>query len=463
MHTPQLTGRVLHPGDPGWDGARIGFALWAKYDENVPRVIVFCQNTQDVENAVRWATHNSVPIRIRSGRHNYEAFSSLVKDGIIIDVSEMEEVHVDSQTETAKVGAGIDMLQCFEMLGESGVTVPMATGPSVGLGGLCQGGGFGVTSRKWGLTCDNVTEFEIVTADGHAKTVNEHHHSDLFWAVRGGGGGNFGVVTSFTFKTHKIGNVAIFSIDFPWANFDNVVNAWQNWAFEAPDGLSTFIALLTTRNITLQGQFTPDSDAELPLISEILAPMLALGPTSVNLQMLPAVIATRVVLGVDPLNPTWRVQQHSDNQLFKSTSAIANKPFSMDTIKLMRNCLENCPPLSAPPSQPSMIQLLSGGGQMNRVPQDATAVYFRDAHFAVQYDGYWTAPQDGPPTIDWTENTRNALSPYTVGAYVNYSDTRITNYLEQYYGPHLPKLVQVKQKYDPANVFTYPQGIPLSL
>ncbi len=459
----ELTGRVITPADAGWETARRGFALWPDYDAATPRAVVFCQETGDVVNAVRWAQENRVPVRPRCGRHNYEAWSSLVKDGLIIDVSDMDNVSCSSSGVTARVGAGIDMLDLAERLGQSGVSFPLATGKTVGLSGLTLGGGFGVATRKWGLTCDNLREVEMVIASGEIVTASATKNPDLFWASRGGGGGNFGIATAFTFAVHKVGNVAVFSVTWPWEAFEAVVAAWQTWAPNVEDSLTSFLTLLTTRTLTMQGQFTPDSDADLPQINTLLAPMLAAaGPTAVNIQMLPYLNAARLFMGVDPLQPEWRVQKHSDTQIFKSSSALVTQPFPPEATTLLKTRLEDYPTLSAAPSQPSMIQLLGGGGAMGRVPREDTAVWHRAAQFVVQYDAYWTAPQDGKATLDWINAFRRDTIPYTVGAYVNYADDQLKNPLHQYYGDHLTKLKQIKKHWDPGNFFRFPQSIPVS-
>ncbi|MBV9849132.1 MAG: FAD-binding oxidoreductase [Armatimonadetes bacterium] len=458
-----LTGRVIYPGDTGWDAARQGFARWADYAANTPRVVVFCQDADDVANAVRWARENNAPLRVRCGRHNYEGWSSLVQDGVIIDVSDLGSVRVRRDSATARVGAGLDMLDLSEALGQVGVTFPHATGKTVGLAGLTLGGGFGVTTRKWGLTCDNLIEVELVTADGSQVRANAEENPDLFWACRGGGGGNFGIATAFTFSVHPAGNVAVFSLSWPWEAMEAVVSAWQSWAPDTVDGVTSFLTLLTTRSLTMQGQFTPDTDADLPGINALLAPMLAAAnPLSVNIQVLPNLNAARLFLGVDPQQPEWRVQKHSDDQIFKSSSALAYEPFPPQAITLLKSRIEACPTLSAAPSQPSMIQLLGGGGAMGRVPQDATAVWHRQTKFVVQYDAYWTAPQDGKMTLDWITAFRQDMTPYTVGAYVNYADDRLENPLQQYYGDHLGRLMDIKRCWDPDNVFRFPQSIPVS-
>lgn len=472
---PELTGRILYPGDPGWDTARRGFAIWADFDANQPRVIVFCQNAQDASNAVLWARANSAPIRIRCGRHNYQGYSSLAKDGIIIDVSEMDSAQVSRNAQTAVVGAGLDMLQFYEQLGESGFTVPGATGPSVGLAGLTLGSGFGVTSRKWGLTCDHLVDVEIVTADGAIIHANDQENADLFWACQGGGGGNFGIATQFTFNVHPIGNVAIFSLGWEYDQLLPVAGAWMNWAPEVEDSMTASLMMLannptnaamltnSARPITLYGQFTPDSDQDLARLSTVLAPMLATNPTAVQIQVVPYLVATRILLGVDPVSPMWRLIAHSDTEVFKSTSAFAYELFDEKILRIVKKHLDEAPTLSGPPTEPSMIQFLPGGGYPSRIAPDATAAYPRKAKFVVQYNAYWNAPEDGKKNIAWIEGFRTALLPYTSGAYVNYNDGTLTNYLQDYYGPNLPRLVEIKKKYDPDNVFHFEQSIPTSL
>ena len=471
----ELTGRVLYPADPGWDDARRGFAFWADFDANQPKVIVFCQNATDVSHAVLWGRAHDAPIRVRCGRHNYQGYSSLAKDGIIIDISEMNSVQASRDAPTATVGAGLDMLQFYEALGASGLAVPGATGPSVGLAGLTLGSGFGVTSRKWGLTCDHLVDVELVDADGNLLHANEQENPDLFWACKGGGGGNFGVATAFTFRVHKIADVAIFSIGWQADQLEEVAMAWQQWAPTVEDSMTASLmmlannahnaAMLTTapRPITLYGQFTPDTEADLTRVSTVLAPMLATNPTAVQIQIVPYLVATRILLGVDPVSPMWRILVHSDTEVFKSTSSFAYELFDAEVLKIVKKHLDEVPDLSGPPTESSMIQFLPGGGFPGRIAPDATAAYPRKAKFVVQYNAYWNAPEDGKKNIAWIEGFRTALLPYTSGAYVNYSDSTLTGYLRDYYGPNLERLVEVKKRYDPQNVFRFPQSIPTAL
>lgn len=459
----ELTGRVLHPGDPGWDEARTGFNSRINYDTAVPAAVVFCQNTDDVANAVRWARERRVAFRVRCGRHNYEGYSSLAKDGLIVDVSELANLRMDTARGVAVIGAGIHMARLVELLWEHGVTIPTATGASVGLAGLVLGGGFGVTSRRFGLTCDNLVNVELVTADGEIVNANQHERPDLFWASQGGGGGNFGIATAFTFIVHPVSVAAIFSLSWPWERFEEIVDLWQNWAPEADDSLSTFLRLGTDRTITLFGQVT-SAPQDLPRVSRLLAPvMLDYSPGTVSVQVLPFIAAARFFCDVDPQRPQWFVQAHSDRQIYKSTSALAYESFDDAAIRTLREHLESAPPLSASPKELSMVQLLGGGGAASRVAPDATAVVHRQARFIVQYNSFWLAPQDAEKTIDWVVAMRRAMLAYTRGAYVNYVDGTIDDWQRAYYDSNLKRLVEVKQRYDPENVFNFPQSIPTSL
>ncbi len=461
---PKLTGRVLYKDDPGWDDARKNFNQ--RFDVQ-PRAIVYCQDDGDVVNALRWARENNVPFRARSGRHSYEGYS-LVDSGLIIDVSELDHVRVNRDAGVAEIGAGSYMLQCAEQLGDVGVTTPLATGPTVGLAGLALGGGFGLTSRKFGLTCDNVLAVDLVTASGEVVRADAASHPDLFWACRGGGGGNFGIATQFTLRVHPVSAVLGFIIQWDWKQFDQVVAQWQAWAPAVTDGLSAALQLTVNKTIKLYGMYTPDDPSSVHAGAGQLAPLLqAVTPSSPpTIQPLPFIIAARMFFGegghtVDPAAPQWAVHVHSDQQIYKSTSAAVMAPLPGDAIALLRSFLENPPPLGATPVQVSMIQLLPGGGAPSRVPPDATAVYLRDALFIIQYDGYWMRPQDADPTIAWVERMRSTMQPYTRGAYVNYVDSCLTDPLRAYYGPNLERLVRVKRQYDPQNVFNFPQSIPL--
>jgi FAD/FMN-containing dehydrogenase len=462
----ELTGRVLDSSSPGWDAARRNFRAAVDYEQLVPKSVVFCQQSRDVQNAVRWAREKGVPLRARSGRHSYEAYS-IAEGAVVVDVSEMDEISVDARSGTARIGAGVYCLDLHEQLYDVGLTIPAASGASVGIAGLALGGGFGVVSRKYGLACDNIVGVELVDANGDIVNANATENPDLYWACRGGGGGNFGIVTAFDFRVHPVGLVAVCNITWQWSDFIAVADTFQHWAPNAPDDLSTFLrfAVGSARGagtITLFGQLTPDSPTQLAGFSALLAPMLnAAPPTGVNVQMMPHSAAAAIFAGADPKNPQWMLHPHNDRQLFKSTSAVAYEPFPLAALNLLKTQLELAPAQQDwETNEPSMVQLLAGGGAPGRVPIDGTAVPHRNAVCVVQYDAYWTDPSDQRVAEDWIEGLRTAMLPYARNAYVNYVDSRIVDYLDAYYVTNLPRLIAVKRAVDPQNFFSFPQSIP---
>lgn len=459
----QLTGHVLRKGDPGWKEACTNFAGRVDAASVEPKAVVFVGSEQDVSNAVRWAREQKMPFRIRCGRHSYEAYS-LVKDGLVIDVTHLNRVSVDSKTGLAKVGAGSRCLDVADALAEHGRVLPLPTFPSVGIAGATLGGGVGMTSRKYGLTCDNLVSARVVLADGKVVEASEKENPDLFWALKGGGGGNFGVVTEFTFQTHPVQNVAVFNAAWDWSKFDQIVDAYGKWAPTVDENLTGALRVTADRKIALYGQYTPDDDTGLPGVKTALHSLFAqVPPDHQEVRFLSPAVAARVFGQVDPVEKDWRKSLRKE-QIFKSTSAIADRPLPKDGIAKLREAMENSPKTNGEfnPDQ-DMVQFLPGGGATARVAADRTAARRRQCAYILQYDAYWQKPEDEAANTDWVLKLRDDLMPYATGAYVNYHDSRLEDPLVAYYGANLIRLSEVKAKYDPENVFQYPQSVPVRL
>ncbi|MGK4000996.1 FAD-binding oxidoreductase [Sorangium sp. So ce1036] len=447
---PRLTGRVVLPGDPGYDDAREVHN--ARISRN-PGAIVFCQDAGDAANAVRWAAARGVEIRARSGRHCYEGFS-VVDAGLVIDVSDLRGVRVDRERGVAVVGAGADLLTVYDALGQVGVTIPGGTCPTVGIAGLTLGGGFGLLSRALGLTCDSLLAVEMVTADGDVIRADEGEHQDLLWACRGGGGGNFGVVTSFTFKTHPVSEVSIFRIAWPWAELPGVMEAWQAFAPCADDRLTCLLQLRarSSGEIACIGQLLGAGQELYRLIQPLLAARAA--PSSVSIDTVPYLGAVGQMggLGRDP--DRWTVHAHQAQERYKNSSAYAHDRFGGDAIATLSAAL------SGAPSSRCLVQLDAYGGAIGRIAPDATAFPHRRALWSLQYQAYWTAPAEEAENVAWVERLRRAMLPHVRGAYVNYMDAEIEDWPEAYYGANLPRLAAIKARYDPRDLFHFPRSIP---
>jgi FAD/FMN-containing dehydrogenase len=438
----KLTGRVIFKGEPGYEEARLN---WNPYTNTYPLVIVFAQEHDDVVHAIKWARENNVPLRARGGRHALERSMSVVKDGIIIDVSEMTRVRLNSKKEIALIETGIDVGPLVSTLAVKGFMSPFGDSPTVGIAGLTLGGGIGPLQRTIGLASDNLIGVKVVDADGRTIIADENHNADLLWASRGGGGGNFGIATEYKFKVHRAPERAtVFDINWPWEQFEDVVKVWQKWSPIADDRLGTSLEVYTKANGLLQatGLFLGSKEE----LTHELEPLLKTGtPSEVNIQTLPwpAVVENR-------LQP----DQIPTDAANKFSSSYGFQPFPDEAIKAMRYFLENAT------GTDSNFFFLNWGGAVSSVPPEATAFFWRDPAFYFEWSATWKNPSDAQRNIAVVERTRQMLAPFSKGSYVNVPDFNIRNFGSAYYGANFDRLQQVKTKYDPNNVFNYPQSIP---
>lgn len=420
MKQTKLTGRIVVPSDPGYDVARMNLNLSIP---KLPCIIVFCQNKNDVYNALKWARERHIPFRLRSGRHSYENFS-LLNRGLIIDVSEMHRITVNTDKLTATIEAG--------------------TSASVGIVGLTLGGGIGMLSRLFGLTCDQLVEVEMVQACGKfgAKIIraNEYENHDLFWACRGGGGGNFGIVTSLTFRVHPIKNVSIFSITWEWEDFIAAFQAWQSWAPYVDERLTSSSELFAKQQnkIEVQGEFV-GSPSEL---HSLLSPLLETGTPSLFIDEVPYIQAVEFF--------------NSGNipEKFKRSGSYVYKPIPLKGIQIMQYFLSHAPNKDASIWHQSLV------GAVENIMPTETAYFHRKAIIAQEYITSWRCDDEENRNIRWVKDLRESLDPYTLGDYVNWPDIDIKNWQSSYYGPNFQRLRKVKTIYDPCNVFRFQQSIP---
>ncbi|AHM68704.1 dehydrogenase [Paenibacillus polymyxa] len=443
----RLTGRIVIPGNPSYNMARMEFnRRFSKF----PRVIVFCQRTQDVINAVKWARERGIRLRVRSGRHSYEGFST-VNGGIIIDVSEMNKVTVDRKNGVAIVQTGNPLARVYKKLWNKRVAIPAGTAPDVGVAGLTLGGGIGLLSRKYGLTCDNLKQVKMVVASGRygAKTIvaNSKKHSDLLWASRGGGGGNFGVATEFTFRVRPISKVSIYSITWKWSDLEKVLPAWQRWAPSVTNRLTSTIEVAAKQvgTIVSTGQLLGGAEE----LRRLIRPLLRAGtPVKVMVKTVPFIEATHFFAESDlNLEPK-----------FKITGAYGFQPLPPEGVRIIRDFLAQAP------NRHSSVWSQSLGGArsaVSRVSPTATAYPHRKAETIYELSARWRNSGEQERNIQWVERFRKALRPFVKGNYVNFPDLQIKNWPKAYYGVNFGRLKQVKRKYDPHNVFHFAQSIPV--
>jgi FAD/FMN-containing dehydrogenase len=455
----ELRGAVVLPGASAYEQARLLFDT--RFDAVKPRAVVFCESTADVQRTVRWARKHAVRIVPRAGGHSYGGYSTT--SGVIVDVSRLNGVALDP-SHRAVVGAGARLIDVYEGLAQHGRTVPAGSCPTVGIAGLALGGGVGFASRKYGLTCDNLVEATVVLADGSAVVANAHAHPDLYWALRGGGGGNFGIVTRLVFRTHPVGQVATYAIEWPWSDAAKVVQAWQKLAPDAPDGLFSVLNLNAAvggrARITSAGQLFGSVDR----LRGLVKPLANAGtPTHFIVTSRSYMDAQKMWAGCSGTISECHLppQGHLGRSTFKGKSSFANKPLTLSGINAMIRQIEA---RIATGSGSGIILLDSYGGAINRVKKDATAFVHRDALFSMQYLAYWEPSAAAEPNLRWLRNFYTAMRPHVSPyAYQNYIDPDLGNWERAYYGTNLRRLVAVKQRYDPKNVFRSRQSIPVKL
>ncbi|CAM4442128.1 rhodanese-related sulfurtransferase [Paenibacillus endophyticus] len=442
--TTKLTGRVIFKGNPGYEAARKN---WDPHTDRFPKVFVFAQRTIDVANAIRWARKNNVPIRARSGRHALETNLSQVNGGIVIDVSDMKKIRLNKKSRTVVVESGNRVGRVVDKLARQGFIAPFGDSPSVGIGGITLGGGIGPIQRTTGLISDNLIGLEMVDAKGRVIQASKKRNSDLLWASRGGGGGNFGVYTKYKFKVLRApAKATVFSISWPWEQFEKVVRKWQVWAPNASTKLGSELSVGPKKggNVSMIGLYLGSKTEAL----RQLEPILSVGtPTQKTIRLLPYLKATQFLLAPDPI-----LTQKFSNQF---SSGFGKRPFPDKAYKVMRQFLEK-----AEGGTPAGFFFLNWGGAISRIAPRATAFYWRKAQFYVEWNSSWVKPSHAAKNIALARNTRKKLQPYIVGSYINVPDQGIKCSGPVYYGKNFPRLRRVKAKYDPTNVFNNPQSIP---
>jgi FAD/FMN-containing dehydrogenase len=455
-----LAGNVLTRGSAGYDRARLLYS--PRFDSIRPEAIVFCETVGDVVHTIEWARRYGVHLVPRSGGHSYGGYSTTT--GVVLDVSRLN--HVSVAGGRAVVGAGALLVDVYSALAAHGLMIPAGTCPSVGIAGLTLGGGHGYAVRKLGLTCDALVGLTIVTASGEVLRCDARRHPDLFWACRGGGGGNFGVVTSFTFRTTPVGEVATYVLEWPWQQARDVAAAWQSFAPGAPDELSLDLNLTATdvrTHVTSAGQYL-GSAADL---RSALAPLLAVGtPSRVQITSRSFLEAVLHFAGCDRETvdrcrradkfPQGAVQRET----WKAKSDYVKRPLPAAAIDTMLRAME------ARQADPALgrgtILLDAYGGAIARVPKTATAFVHRDALFSAQYLAYWPAGNAAraAKNLAWMRDFYASLRPYMSGeAYVNYIDPELRGWQRAYYGSNYTRLRRVKRRYDPKNFFRFAQSI----
>lgn len=442
---------VIVPADPGYDAARRSWN--ARFDGTRPAAVVVPRTPKEVQAVVRWARRHRVRLALRSGGHSYAGLSST--SGVVVDMSRFAGVAPRADG-TARIGAGATLGSVYRALWSSRRSIATGSHPTVGLGGLALGGGQGFVSRAHGLTCDNVVAIDIVTADGRLRRCSAGANADLFWALRGGGAGSYGVVTALVLETFPVGRVTTFNVEWPWAAGEQALGAWQAFMRTAPDTVSSVMALRVppvvggSPKVAVNGQMLAGQSETVAA----LAPLTSVGsPVRVNIVERPWDIAVKYFEGGG-----------ATRARLVAKSALAREPLSPAAIHELVVAVE------AKHRDPRLrgggIVLFAYGGAIARVAPTATAFVHRDALLSLEYVALWN---DASVNVEnaskgWVRDAHAALRPHvSAEAVQNYADLDLAGWKRAYYGLNLPRLVAVKRRYDPGNLFRHALSIPPTL
>jgi FAD/FMN-containing dehydrogenase len=442
-----IRGEVITPRDPGYAGA---CRIWNGAHDRHPALIVRCAGAADVSTAVGFARSNDLPIAVRGGGHSIAGFSTC-DDGIVIDLSQMNDVRVDPATRRATVGGGAVWADVDHETQPHGLATTGGLVSSTGVAGFTLGGGIGWTMRKFGLACDNLVAADVVTADGRLVRASESDDSDLLWGLRGGGG-NFGIVTQFEFELHPLGPMVYAGpIFYPADAAHELLHTFRDWAAVAPDEITAIVNLTTAPPLPVipaewhgkkVAAFIATSSGPIDAGESLVGAFRTVGEPVADL--LGPMPYQAIQTLIDPL---WEKGIHA---YFKATNLAR-----LDDELIDRLCGLH---LEAPGPQ-CEIHVHQMGGAVARVPDGATAFTERSMPFLLNAVTGWRDPVDTESHTEWPREVIKAAEDASTGrAYVNFLgdvDAARSSYGDETYA----RLVALKNEYDPTNVFRLNQNI----
>jgi FAD/FMN-containing dehydrogenase len=414
-----------------------------------PDVIASCATTDDVVAAVKRAREENLRVAVRGGGHSVAGLSA-IEGGMLIDLAPMQDVEVDAERRIAKVGGGALWSDLDGATQEHGLAVPGGVVSDTGVAGLTLGGGYGWLRRKYGLSCDSLVEAELVTADGSVVKASADENPDLYWAIRGGGG-NFGIVTTFTFELHEVGPEVAFAATFyPLEDAGQIMRGWRDYVESAPDEVTSVCVTITFPAnpdlpeavhdrpvIIVGGVYVGDVDAglaEMQPLRELGTPLFDMsGPTPF----------VGVQTGFDPLFPRDTLRSYWKSQYVDELSDAA-----IDTIAAKAQDR---------PAPLTLVNTFHMGGAIAHVGEEDTAFATRTSPYMVSIDGMWTEADDDEANVAWVRSAWNEVGEYGTGeVYLNFTglaDEDATAGVDSAHGRNLERLAEIKAKYDPDNFF----------
>jgi FAD/FMN-containing dehydrogenase len=435
----EMQGKVLTRDDDGY--AEAG-SIWNGAVTARPAVIAVCETPSDVQAAVRAAGKHEMPLSVRGGGHDW-AGRSLRHDGLVIDLTRMRGVEVDATAEIATVQGGAQAADLTAAAAEHGLAAVTGIVGQVGLTGLTLGGGYGVMSTRYGLALDNMLGADLVLADGRPVTADETQNADLFWAVRGGGG-NFGVVTAMRVRLHPVRTVVSGPIIFPWTEAEQVLRGLDEVLATAPDDLGVTGGIVPSPQGGTVLVLTPTWFGEAAAGADAIAKIQGLGHPVVN--------------QIGPV-PYADLTKMADSQIVNGRPSAARTRWLASLQPGAVSAL-----VAAGDTRPSPFSVITWQylhGAATRVPLTSTAFGLRSNHYMFQILPAWEAGEDGAPQRAWADKTSSALATYALpGGYANLLVADDHDQVAHAYGDNAARLRELKQQFDPANVFSSATPLP---
>jgi len=443
----RVRGEVITPDDPGYEEAR---RVYNAMIDRRPRVVVRCTGADDVVAAVNLAREAGLGVAVRGGSHSVPGFGT-ADDAVVVDLSGMQAVDVDPETRLARAGGGATWGVFNDATHVHGLATTGGIISTTGIGGLTLGGGIGYLSRAFGLSCDNLLSAEVVTADGEVLTASERANQDLFWALRGGGG-NFGVVTSFEYRLNPVGEIYGGPMLFELDDAADVLRFYRDFIRDAPEQLGGFPAW----QIAPPLPFIPEDRHGEPFLIFVAcwAGPIEEGEAALRpLREVAPVVAEHVgPMPYPALNSAFDALVPAGLQHYWKANFV--KELTDEAIDAH---LEHGPKL---PAVNSTVHIYPINGACHRVAPDATAFAYRDATFATVIAGMWPDPEQNEDNTAWVRGFYEATAPHSEeGGYVNFMAGDDQDRIRANYRQNYDRLVEVKRKYDPDNLFHLNQNI----
>lgn len=440
-----VTGRVLRPGDNGFGAASMPFNR--RFASTVPAGVLSVASVVDVQRAIGWARDVGVRVSVRGGGHSYAGFS--VCSGLVLDLSGLNTVSANASSGLVTAAGGASMSTVYSAIEPCEMAFALGNGASVGIGGLTLGGGYGATSRVHGITADALVATTLVTADGEVLRCDASENGDLFWACRGGGGGNFGVNVSFTFQAQAVSSCATYVLLWRIEDAEKVFSVVQQTVGSAPDAFAARVGVSTT-----------GADAVVSCIGQYM------GPASELREILDPVLSVAQPFRVMIDDRTyWQAKDdllhETSAGAFAARTSVLTQPLPDDAVGSMLAQVRRWPGSGNPDG--GGAALFSWGGAVNRVPVGDTAFPHRDAKFLLAMDTSW-AEDDPAAVVDanlgWLGELADTMAPYGGDrSYLNFTDPDLTSWRSAYYGENYARLAEIKRRVDPDGFFAFDQGI----